>query len=65
MLCRQSLAIPITVDHTPRVPEEVQRLRALNGFVTGGRVNGILAVSRTLGDKYEKEKNTQRKLSLG
>ncbi len=34
VLCRQGQAMPITVDHTPRTAEEIQRLRALNGFVT-------------------------------
>jgi serine/threonine protein phosphatase PrpC len=50
VLCRGGLAIPLTLDHTPRLPEEVERVRALNGFIAGGRVNGIIAVTRTLGD---------------
>lgn len=44
----------LTVDHKPR--EEVERIRNLEGgYVNGeggGRINGVLAVSRSLGDFY-------------
>mmetsp|Transcript_10803 Transcript_10803/g.17687 ORF Transcript_10803/g.17687 Transcript_10803/m.17687 type:complete len:135 (-) Transcript_10803:248-652(-) len=37
--------------HRPKLPEESARIRESGGFVTArGRVNGILAVSRALGD---------------
>ncbi|KAL6073111.1 PPM-type phosphatase domain-containing protein, variant 2 [Balamuthia mandrillaris] len=47
-------------DHKADRPDEVQRIKAAGGFVTKafdiGRVAGILAVSRALGDKELKSK---------
>ena len=40
----------LTVDHTPSVPSEAERIIAAGGFISRGRVHGILAVSRALGD---------------
>jgi len=40
----------LTRDHTPSVPSEHERIIGLGGFVLRGRVHGILAVSRALGD---------------
>lgn len=40
----------LTVDHTPNLPAETDRITELGGFITRGRVHGILAVSRALGD---------------
>lgn len=49
-----SSGVAVTVDHKPRLEQE--RVRDLpGGFVTGdgyGRINGLLAVSRSLGDFY-------------
>jgi len=39
-----------TKDHKPNNPEEVVRIQCAGGFVARGRVNGTLAVSRSLGD---------------
>jgi serine/threonine protein phosphatase PrpC len=38
------------VDHTPKLMAESERIRALHGFVTSNRVNGVIAISRSLGD---------------
>ncbi|ELR23263.1 protein phosphatase 2C domain containing protein [Acanthamoeba castellanii str. Neff] len=43
-------AFPLTVDHTPKLVAESERIRALHGFVTSNRVNGVIAISRSLGD---------------
>ena len=43
-------ATRLTADHTPNLPAEAERISALGGFVSRGRVHGILAVSRALGD---------------
>mmetsp|Transcript_18652 Transcript_18652/g.38419 ORF Transcript_18652/g.38419 Transcript_18652/m.38419 type:complete len:535 (+) Transcript_18652:267-1871(+) len=43
-------AIPLSFDHKPDDEEEEQRVRNAGGYVTGGRVEGDLAVSRGLGD---------------
>jgi serine/threonine protein phosphatase PrpC len=43
-------AIPLSFDHKPDDEEEEKRIRNAGGYVTGGRVEGDLAVSRGLGD---------------
>jgi len=43
-------AIPLSFDHKPDDEEEEKRVRNAGGYVTGGRVEGDLAVSRGLGD---------------
>lgn len=50
VLCRGGDAVVITTDHTPSVPSEAARVEAAGGFVSRGRVNGILGVSRSFGD---------------
>lgn len=42
--------IRLTVDHKPEMPEEKAYIESHGGFVENGRVNGILAISRCLGD---------------
>ena len=37
-------------DHKPDNKEEMQRVKAAGGFVDDGRVQGIIAVSRAIGD---------------
>jgi len=43
-------AIPLSFDHKPDDEEEEKRVRNAGGYVSGGRVEGDLAVSRGLGD---------------
>lgn len=41
----------LTADHKPTVSVEVERVRAAGGYVTpDGRVSGVIAVSRAIGD---------------
>ena len=42
--------IRLSFDHKPEIPEEKAYIEKNNGYVENGRVNGILAVSRCLGD---------------
>jgi hypothetical protein len=42
-------------DHTADDPSEQERIKAAGGFITRGRVLGILAVSRSFGDHGMKE----------
>jgi len=43
-------AIPLSFDHKPDDDKEETRIRKAGGYVSGGRVDGDLAVSRGLGD---------------
>lgn len=43
-------AVRLSIDHKPSLPSEVDRITALGGVVTNGRVKGMLAISRALGD---------------
>lgn len=40
----------LTVDHTPLLASERERIEAAGGTVSDGRVNGVQAVSRSFGD---------------
>ncbi|KAI9204755.1 phosphatase 2C-like domain-containing protein [Polychytrium aggregatum] len=50
VLSRGGGAIPLSQDHKPTNPEEINRITMAGGFVEFGRVNGNLALSRALGD---------------
>lgn len=41
----------ISKDHKPNDKKEEKRVRSFGGYVENGRVNGILAMSRSFGDK--------------
>ena len=43
-------AIPLSKDHKPTDPAEHRRIKEAGGFVEENRVNGNLAISRSLGD---------------
>lgn len=40
----------LSVDHKPDLPAEKRRVQRGGGFVEEGRVNGIIAISRAIGD---------------
>jgi serine/threonine protein phosphatase PrpC len=50
VLCRDGQALPLSVDHKPHLPTEFQRIQAAKHFVWNRRVDGILALSRAIGD---------------
>ncbi|XP_055824841.1 protein phosphatase 2C 50 isoform X2 [Solanum dulcamara] len=55
VLCRGKLPMPLSVDHKPNREDECSRIEELGGKVInwdGHRVSGVLAVSRSIGDRY-------------
>ncbi|MQL98510.1 hypothetical protein Taro_031224 [Colocasia esculenta] len=57
VLCRGKQALPLSVDHKPSREDEYERIEAAGGKViqwNGFRVFGVLAMSRSIGDRYLK-----------
>jgi protein phosphatase PTC1 len=48
-------AMRLTYDHKGTDKQEAKRIMDSGGFVMSGRVNGVLAVTRSLGDSSMKE----------
>ena len=60
VLSRGKAAVPLSEDHKPDDQIERKRIYNANGFVEDGRVNGMLALSRALGD-FEYKNNPSMK----
>ncbi|CAL9766689.1 unnamed protein product [Musa acuminata subsp. burmannicoides] len=55
LLCRGNQRIQLTIDHKPDREDELMRIESLGGRVInwqGCRISGVLAVSRSIGDRY-------------
>ena len=50
LVSRSGKVIELSHDHKPDNEGEMQRIKANGGFVDDGRVQGIIAVSRAIGD---------------
>ena len=55
VLSKSGEAIPLSKDHKPELDLEKKRIEAAGGFIEDGRVNGVLNLSRTLGDLEYKQ----------
>ena len=55
VLCRSGKSVRLTYDHKGSDKQEAKRITDAGGFVMSGRVNGVLAVTRSLGDSSMKE----------
>lgn len=55
VLSKGKQAVDLSIDHKPTLPDEQRRIYNANGYVEENRVNGMLALSRALGDfEYKK-----------
>lgn len=50
VISKKGKAKDLSVDHKPDTPTEKRRIERANGFVEDSRVNGMLALSRSMGD---------------
>lgn len=50
VLCRKGEAIDMSQDHRPNYASERRRVEELGGFIDDGYLNGVLSVTRALGD---------------
>jgi hypothetical protein len=55
IISRKGQAVRLSYDHKGSDPTEAQRIVDAGGFVVNNRVNGVLAVTRALGDASLKE----------
>ncbi|XBW38020.1 hypothetical protein QEN19_003605 [Hanseniaspora menglaensis] len=52
VLMRDDIALRLTYDHKASDPMECKRVESIGGLVIKNRVNGMLAVTRSIGDKF-------------
>ncbi|KAL2262567.1 hypothetical protein VTK26DRAFT_943 [Humicola hyalothermophila] len=55
ILCRQGKALRLSYDHKGSDENEGRRITNAGGLILNNRVNGVLAVTRALGDSYMKD----------
>ena len=55
ILCRGGKALRLSYDHKGSDEKEGKRISNAGGLILNNRVNGVLAVTRALGDTYMKE----------
>jgi serine/threonine protein phosphatase PrpC len=50
VMCEHGKTVELSKDHKPDLPSERTRILKAGGEVVDGRVNGMLALSRAIGD---------------
>lgn len=50
VLCRRGIAMEMSRDHRANYAEECERVAASGGYIEDGYLNGVLSVTRALGD---------------
>ncbi|CZR56954.1 related to phosphoprotein phosphatase 2C [Phialocephala subalpina] len=55
VLCRNGKALRLSYDHKGSDENEGKRVASAGGLILNNRVNGVLAVTRALGDSYMKD----------
>ncbi|KAI7983214.1 putative protein phosphatase 2C 49 [Camellia lanceoleosa] len=50
VLCRKGIAIEMSQDHRPNYASEQMRVEELGGYIDDGYLNGVLSVTRAMGD---------------
>lgn len=55
VLCRNGKALRLSYDHKGSDENEGKRITSAGGLILNNRVNGVLAVTRALGDSYMKD----------
>ena len=64
VLLRHGEAIPMSTDHKPELPNEFKRIRRSGSIIKDGRVNGVLNLSRSIGDLQFKRGNLEAKWAV-
>eukprot|EP00826_Nyctotherus_ovalis_P035019 TRINITY_DN2965_c0_g1_i9.p1 TRINITY_DN2965_c0_g1~~TRINITY_DN2965_c0_g1_i9.p1 ORF type:complete len:277 (-),score=68.86 TRINITY_DN2965_c0_g1_i9:136-966(-) len=61
VLCRKGKAIEMSEDHKPNLEKERKRIEKANGYIDDDRVNGMLNLTRCLGDlEYKQDKKLRQ-----
>ena len=65
VLCKKGIASELSEDHKPDLPTERARILASGHSVDDGRVDGIIAISRAIGDwEYKNPKLSPEKMAV-
>ncbi len=55
VFCRKGVAVAMSEDHKPELDRERKRIEKAGGTIEDGRINGVLNLSRSLGDLEYKQ----------
>lgn len=65
VLCEKGKSLDLSKDHKPDLPQERSRVIAAGHYVEEGRVDGVIAISRAIGDwEYKNIKLAPEKMAV-